>query len=93
MWFVFLPMESSLTFFLVIDVAALVFATIGPLEDAVAFHFVVGPGTFVYSSIRPVVDAYEKRAKGDMKNKDLQPSLISSCYSRWPKIFYFRADV
>ena len=45
-----------MTLFLVVDVVALVLATVWPFEDALALHFVVAPHAAVLATVGPVVD-------------------------------------
>ena len=45
-----------MAFLLVVDVVALVLATIGPNEDALALHFVVAPQPAVLAPVGPVVN-------------------------------------
>ena len=53
-------MEGAVAFFFVIDVVAVILATIRPLEDARAFHLVVAPHALVLTTVRPVVDTLDK---------------------------------
>jgi hypothetical protein len=52
-----LPVEDAFAFLLVVDVLALVSASIGPLEHAFALHFIILPLALVNAAIRPVVNA------------------------------------
>ena len=53
----YLPMERSMAFLLVVDVIALILTSIWPLEYAWAFHFVVAPHTLIFTTVGPIVDA------------------------------------
>jgi len=43
-------------FLLIVDVVALIFATVGPFKDTFAFHFVVAPHTTVFTAVGPVIN-------------------------------------
>ena len=51
-----LPVECTVTLFLVINVVALILATIWPFEDTLTLHFVVAPHAAVLATVGPVVD-------------------------------------
>lgn len=51
-----LPVECAVTLFLVINVVALILATVWPFEDTLALHFVVAPHSAVLSTVGPVVN-------------------------------------
>ena len=50
------PLENSMTFFLVIDIASLVLPAIEPAESSLSMHHIVLPLTFVAPLVRPDID-------------------------------------
>ena len=52
----YLPVEGTHAFFLVVDVFTVVLSTVRPLEYALAFHLIVLPFTLVLTAVTPIVN-------------------------------------
>ena len=70
-----LPLEDTLTFFLVIDVATVVLSPVFPGEEAFAMHHVVFPLTRILSPIVPLICAMTLHAIVDESALEIAPIL------------------